>query len=74
MLVQSHDGGISLLPALPAAWSHGKVSGLRARGGFFVDMEWKERRVTSFRISADQARAVQVRVNGEMKNRVAERL
>ncbi|MGL5017490.1 MAG: glycosyl hydrolase family 95 catalytic domain-containing protein, partial [Luteolibacter sp.] len=72
MLVQSHDGGISLLPALPAAWSHGKVSGLRARGGFFVDMEWKERRVTSFRISADQARAVQVRVNGETKNRVAD--
>lgn len=74
MLVQSHDGGISLLPALPAAWSHGKVSGLRARGGFFIDMEWKESRVTSFRIAADEAKTVQVRVNGEVKSAVAERL
>ena len=62
MLLQSHDGLIDLLPALPPGWGSGAVSGLRARGGVTVALRWQDGRLTSACLTADQAGLYRVRL------------
>lgn len=52
MLLQSHAGYIHLLPALPDNWQSGSIKGVRARGGFTIDMEWKESRITRLSVTS----------------------
>jgi alpha-L-fucosidase 2 len=68
MVMQSHEGYINLLPALPTAWKkYGEVKGLKALGGFTVDLSWRDGKVTNYKISSTKSCKVKVLVNGEIK-------
>lgn len=61
MLLQSHDGAVQLLPALPKAWDKGNVKGLVARGGFVVDMDWEHTKLTKAVITSKIGGTVRIR-------------
>jgi alpha-L-fucosidase 2 len=67
MLVQSHAGAIQLLPALPDAWSEGEVSGLKARGGFEVDLAWKAGKLSRATVRAASAGTASVVYGGKRR-------
>ncbi|MCD8102182.1 MAG: glycoside hydrolase family 95 protein [Alistipes sp.] len=63
MLLQTHLGELHLLPALPVSWEEGRVSGLRGRGGYTVDMEWSGGRLSGARVTAIVSGNCTVRTN-----------
>jgi alpha-L-fucosidase 2 len=73
MLLQSHAGEISLLPALPKAWPEGRFRGLRARGGLEVDLEWKGSHATKVALRATVAGRYRLRGGTEVSLRAGER-
>ena len=67
-LLQSHAGEISILPALPASWKDGSVSGLKARGGYEVSISWKDGKMTSCEIKSEFGHPFTVRYAGKTKD------
>ncbi|SKC83980.1 glycoside hydrolase family 95 protein [Ohtaekwangia koreensis] len=67
MLLQSHDGEVNILPALPDAWPDGSVTGLRARGAFEVSIRWKERKLQEAIITSTLGGTCRIRTSIPVK-------
>jgi len=68
MLLQSHDGAVHLLPALPDQWKEGSIKGLVARGGFVIDMDWSDGKITKLRIISKLGGNCRIRLSDSLKS------
>ncbi len=68
MLMQSHGGAIHLLPALPDAWASGSIRGLRARGGYLVDIDWRDGKLRSATITPAHTGTLRLRTSTPLKS------
>lgn len=64
MLVQSHEGVIEVLPALPDVWKSGRVKGLIVRGGFEMDIAWENNKLTSLKVKSPETGKCKLKLNG----------
>ncbi len=67
MLLQSHDGALHILPAIPSNWKEGSIQGLIARGGFVVDIKWADKKVTYLKIQSRLGGNCRLRLNHSLK-------
>ncbi|WEA00644.1 glycoside hydrolase family 95 protein [Mucilaginibacter sp. SJ] len=67
MLIQSHEGYINILPALPTAWKSGEIKGLRARGGFQVNIQWHNGQLSAASVKSSVSRQCLIKYGKELK-------
>ena len=67
MLIQSHEGTIDLLPALPDEWTTGRFDGVCARGGFELDMTWNNKKITTVEILSKSGKNCGIDAGGRFK-------
>ena len=67
MLVQSHEGFIRMLPALPDEWKNGTLRGVCVRGGFELDMKWAEGKITGLTVLSKAGERCRIRVGRPVK-------
>lgn len=67
MFMQSHDGFIYILPALPSVWKDGSIKGLVARGGFVIDIDWKDSKVTNLKVHSLYGGNCRIRIATQLK-------
>jgi alpha-L-fucosidase 2 len=67
MIVQSHEGVIDLLPALPNEWSSGEFEGVCVRGGFELNIAWKDKKITSLEIKSKAGNTCKILAEGNFK-------
>lgn len=66
MILQSHDGAIHVLPALPDIWPTGKMTGLVARGGFVVDVVWEKSKLKELKVTSRLGGNCRLRINADL--------
>jgi alpha-L-fucosidase 2 len=69
MLVQSHDGAVHLLPALPDDWRSGSITGLRTRGGFSVDLSWENSKIKTLKVTSNLGGNFRLKLHSPVKDK-----
>ncbi|HYF67169.1 MAG TPA: hypothetical protein VD884_03495 [Ohtaekwangia sp.] len=69
MLVQSHDGAVHLLPALPDQWKTGTIAGLRTRGGFTLNLAWENSKIKSLKVTSTLGGNFRIKSYSELKDK-----